>query len=425
VQGGPYLGPLLLLVVPPLALGMAWDASREGARGAASLGARLGIIAAVSLLSVAPLAVFLTTHPWPGVDQRASLSGQAGQSFVEPLGRLVDVLRLPGALGEGFQARPGRDAWAHAGQLHPAFCYPGLAALLLGLAGLLSRGRRGLGWWLLGLWIVLLSLGPMLSAGAAVGPGGPSRWYLPPAALLAALPLTGVVHNWLRIACFVSVPVGLAAMFGLRAVEERLRHPALRVGVGLAALGLVAADQLSYPTPYAFPRPTFSVELPVALGEGVRALPAGALLGLPNTSYPPRISVRMERVHLLWQLQHGRAVSANVRPTGDSTLPWSYLSRLDAITRFSQNIVPAPPPEAERVACVRADVLALREHGYAGVYFARSLDPDDSLAATVTAAFGPPVVDDEQALLWDLSTVPAMSEAPACSWPWLPMLGGL
>ncbi|MFH1470108.1 MAG: hypothetical protein ABIO70_37330, partial [Pseudomonadota bacterium] len=311
--GGAYLAVFAAALEVPLALGLLL-AARDRRRAVL---ARLALVAAVAALCALPLVAALLAWPPPGMPP---LLARGGRPMPEGgFEVLLGLLRL----GPRPDLEPLLD--------QPP--YPGVVLLFLGLAGAALRPRQALGWLLLGLWLALVSLGPAMAL-----PLGerPVMVLLPAGWAQALLPPLSHMKAWSRVGCLLPLPLGIAAFYGLLALLARIPGTWLRGAVGAALVTGVVADQMSWPRAFSLARPTFAVAQPRGLAEAIAALPPGAVIQLPSeVSIGKGIKLQAARSHL-WQLQHGRAITATPGVVTDTSLRWSYLARMMVNLQFAE-----------------------------------------------------------------------------------------
>jgi hypothetical protein len=305
-----------------------------------------------------------------------------------------------------------------------------MALLLLGFTGAALRPRRALGWLLLGLWATLLALGPALALPTG---GHPTLILLPAGWSQALLPPLTHMKAWSRMGCLLPLPLGIAALYGALALLRRLRRGWARGLLGALLVLAVAADQASWPRAFSLERPTFTAAAPPALARVLGSLPAGALIQLPSeVSIGKGIKLQPARSHL-WQLQHGRAVTATPGVVTDTSLRWSYLARLMVNRQFAQAergarthgpALPgatAPLSSAER-ACARADAASVSARGVAGLVLLVEEPAGSALDGLLRDAIGEPSFADGGVEAWDLSGFEA---GPLCALPPVPPKVGM
>jgi hypothetical protein len=309
--------------------------------------------------------------------------------------------------------------------------YPGVVLLGLAALGAALRPRRALGWLLLGLLLLLCALGPAIALPPGAD-GGSRLLVLPVGWLQAALPPLSHMKAWSRLGCLLPLPLGLAALHGVLALQARLRAPATRALVGTVAALAVLADQATWPRPFSLERPTFGVEAPRALPDLLATLPPGALIQLPlEVSVGKGLKLQASRSHL-WQSQHGRPVTGTPAVVTDTALRWSYLARLAVNLQFAEagqggrgsrppgSKLPLP---AEERACALADAVALRARGVAGIALLAEDPVGPALETLLRDALGPPSATGGGLAVWDLARVEVAGEP--CALPGVPPKVGM
>jgi hypothetical protein len=376
--GGSYLAIFALLFELPLALGLLAMAGAERRR---VLG-RLALVAAVALVVTLPMVAALLMYPPPG--SSPLLSAPPRPMAESDPGTLLTMLRL----GPLPDLEPLLD--------QPP--YPGLVLLGLALVGAVLRPRRALGWLLLGLWLAVLSLG----AGIATNRGGQPGMILLPAGWLQSLaPPLANLKTWSRLACMVPLPLGLAAIHGVQALLRRVSRSWLHAGLGFVLVAAVLADQASWPRRSSLERPVFEPAAPADLLELTAQLPPGAVIQLPlEVSIGKGIKLQAARSHL-WQLQHGRPITATPGVISDTSLRWSFLARLAVNRQFTEagrggrrGQPPLPGArgslDAESLACARADAAALHAKGISALVLLEDEPAAEALYDLLEQVLGAP-----------------------------------
>lgn len=408
--GGPYLAVFAAALEIPLAAGLLLAAR---GRRQVVLG-RLALVAGVAALCAVPLVAALLVWPPPGMPPLLARGGRPMPEGGPEV--LLGLLRL----GPRPDLAPLLD--------QPP--YPGVALLALGIAGAALRPRRALGWLLLGLWLTAVALGPALALPAG---DHPTLILLPAGWAQALLPPLTHMKAWSRMGCLLPLPLGIAALYGALALLRRLRRGWARGLLGALLVLAVAADQASWPRAFSLERPTFTVAAPPALARVLGSLPAGALIQLPSeVSIGKGIKLQAARSHL-WQLQHGRPITATPGVVTDTSLRWSYLARLAVNRQFALAEsarphngpglpgVTAPLSGADR-ACARTDAAALSTRGIAGLVLLTGEPAGPALDALLRDALGPPAVVDEGLEAWRLA---GFEPGPPCGLPPVPPKVGM
>jgi hypothetical protein len=401
--GGSYLAVFALLLELPLAAVLLWSA---GARWRRSL-ARLALVAAVALLVAAPMLAALLLHPPPGAAPLLHATPRImPESDLHTVAAMFRLGRLP-------RLEPLLD--------QPP--YPGIAVLLLGALGAIRHPRQALPWLLLGLWLLLLSLG----VGIAIQRGGrPGMISLPAGWLTALAPPLANIKTWSRVGVLFPLPLGIAAMFGAHALSQRLAGWR-RGALGLLLVLTVVADQASWPRRCGMERPLFEPTIPAGAAAAFAMLPPGAIIQLPlEVSVGKGVKLQAARSHL-WQAQHGRSITSTPAVVSDSALRWSTLARLAVNRQFAEagaeprgGALPGAtgPLDQRWLDCAHADLDALRERGVVGLVLLEGQPASGGLLALLEQVLGPPRRHDQVAV-WDISAaVEAASDG--CALPPVP-----
>lgn len=404
--GGGYLATFLLVGLVPVAL--AWGALHARRQGLASAALRLALVGLPAVLLVLPGLWALLAHP--------------PEALTKANGEIPSLMTGTSDVVFGLGAHLRLRAIILSRPLE-APAYPGAVLVILGLIGLVLRPRTVAPWLAWGVWLVLLAAGPFLVLGTDPVGRDLDKWRLPPFFIEAWFPALRPISSWSRLACLVSLPAAVAAFLGLEALLARLRHPALVVPLALGLSGLVAWDQATYPTDLRTLERRFEAAPPTGLVPSVAQLPEGALVVIPlDLQLGPE--TRIHGLRLLWQLEHGRPVTA-LPPEQDALLDHSYTARILALVqealdkgRSPQSAwIPAAGPE--RDACVGRDLARLAREGHGGLVWIAEDDPTGLLRDLVEGPLGEPVVDGGQLAAWALH--PDLGDGgEACRLPPLP-----
>ncbi len=401
---GSYLAVFALLLELPIALAMLATAGPHRRR---TLG-RLALVGGVAVLVALPMVAALLLYPPPG--SAPLLSAPPRPMPESDLSALLTMLRL-----------------GHLPDLDPLLDqppYPGVALTLLAIAGAAMRPREALGWLLLGLWVAVLSLGCGL---ATLHQGQPGMIPLPAGWLQALLPPLANLKAWSRLGCLLPLPLGVAALYGSQALLARLDRSWLRAVLGIGLVILVLLDQGSWPRRATADRPIFEPAAPAALLTVLQALPPGAVIQLPlEVSVGQGIKLQAARSHL-WQLQHGRSITATPGVVSDTSLRWSALARLAVNRQFAaagrgarrgQPALPGAQGSLDDAAltCARADAAALYARGVSALVLLDGEPASETLRALLEQPLGPPTHAEPGVLAWDL-TPWADAEDQVCPLP--------
>jgi hypothetical protein len=392
--GGWYLAGWLMLLEPPVAMAMAWRAKGGGT----TQGARLVLIALGGALLTLPALEALLTHPPPILGEEQRLSAHMGINTPPWL-----LLPFVGSAG-----LPGVEV--------PA--YPGWVLLLLAAWGAWRRPRAALPWLLLGLSILLLSLGPYLvwsNTPPAEGAQPPRllAWWVE-----ALLPPLRFVWGWCRIGILVSLPLAVAASFGAADLLARARP--LRPQLLIALLALLALDQAQPRQPAGVRSSSFDPHPPTGLIQALGDLPPGAILQLPLDDH-----------YLVWQPSHGRPVaeSLEIEPVRRGSYTVQRVeellgdpaaqrpgARMERDPVALHQAVEAMLADPGTLPCLHADAAWLEEQGFAAVVLHIERLPDAHRAVTrlLRAGLGEPAVENPALLVWRPRGGPGAS-AEACS----------
>ncbi len=390
--GGGYAASFALLLELPLG---AW--LLIGSQQRRSTIARLGLVAGVALLVALPAPLALLAYP------PASFG-----SLVEPTEFPVPPLRLV-ELGCALRAsHPGGHAL-----LMDQPVYPGVALLVLAIVGAVARPRQALGWLLIGLWLLLLSLGRSLD----ISPE--HRFSLPASWLVGLLPPLSYIKFWSRLGVLLPVPLAIAACSGAAALLGHGRvGPRLRPVLGIGLVSLVLADTATWPRAWS-ERPRFTAALPVDLDAVLGQLPQGGVMQLPLEVPTGEGQLLETGFGILWQRQHRRPVTATPAEHGDQSL------RSSNIARFALNLQAGAMEESEAAvpgwdgvigeehsACLRAEAAELATQGISALLVHEDRPSGPALAQAMSLALGTPSVALGQIQAWNLVTVPSDGGAP-------------
>lgn len=391
--GGGYLAFFAALLVVPVYLALLWTTPRRRA-----LAWRLGGIVLLAGLLGLPWLLALVHHP-PGI-LPPLLTPPVDQVDLLGMEQLRHLVRVGPPLNDYRPELP---------------VYPGWVLLLLGVAGSALAPRRALPWFVLGLALVVVALGP-----ARLDLGSFSA-ELPVYHVRRVLRLLGHVKAWSRMGCVLPIPFAIAAAHGVVALLD-LRPGwsggRWRVLVACGAVtGLLVLDQATAPRLWTFERPVFEARPPGGTRTLLDGIPAGALLQAPM-----EVSLRHDipfeaGFYLLWQLQHRRPVPTTPDVVMDASLRHSYLARVllnrqAEVLGWPEPVEGPLPPGASgtldraQAACVRRDVLDLSAQGYAGLLVLEDRPTGEALVAMTTDLLGAPAGRHGAAVLWDLGEVP-------------------
>lgn len=272
--GGWYLAGWLLLLEPPVALGLAWRH-----RGTVPVARTAGCFLDVALLAALPLLPALQAllaFPPPILSEDPAATPWLGIST--PPWMLLPFTGSAGLPGVELPATPG------------------LVLPLLALAGILLHPRRAAPWVGLALAVLALSLGPTLVWDTIPTEGGARlpAWYVEK----FITPL-GFIWGWCRIGILLAPPLALAGAFAVAELLERLAAVRWQVAGILAAALLV--DHVQDRAPAAVAGRAFEPRPPTELVGALGAMPTGALLQLPFDDF-----------YLLWQADLGRPLAESL-----------------------------------------------------------------------------------------------------------------
>ncbi len=411
--GGWYLAVFLGLAEIPVAIWLAW-----GIRWKEALW-RLLLVAVVGVLCVLPAAWALVRFP----PDKGSVMINMGME-VTPLTFPTDALPVL------FRAQTMDvvNRWMD----QPA--YIGVVAVAVGLLGVLLRPRRAI-WALLALWLLSFGPGPFLVWSEAPLDESTAHLASPFSGyyLLDLIPPLRAMRTWSRIAVLASLPAGVAVAVTYAAITARMSAGAAR-NFALVLLGALLLDQATYPVRWSPVRPWFNATPPEELIRGLEILPEGAILQLP-VDIPLRTGGGPEeRGHyLLWHLAHGRPVTATPLGVMDGTLRSSTLSRLAVVREvvgvslrggsLDPNATPRsayPAPTDEEIACIRKDVVKLRDNGIVGVVLHDDRAGSSELRPLLKDALGDPAFDERTVSIWPLEDTPEPEGEQTCTLPTLP-----
>jgi len=281
-----------------------------------------------------------------------------------------------------------------------AVALPSLGMLILALAGVAARPKSNAGWFLCATWGILLAAGTVAGTPSGV---------LPVNHLVDNIPMLESLHGWWAAAPLVAIPLGITAMRGVEAL-----HRARRDTLAWAVLGLALVDQVLPAAAVAAPQriaPHPSGAVQTALSN----LPAGGVLQLPIETQ----SCSLQGKHRLWQRFHRRPVSTGGVDGEDGGLRVSYLARI------SQDLATNPPPRASADSpldprafmCAKADVATLTDLGFAAVILDLQAGAHPALAESLDMVLGPPMLQDDEAMVWALDDVGQTDSIDPCPLP--------
>ena len=400
----------LMLVPATLALIHAWiqpDASTTTGAAAATmfslavLGHWGGTV--LIILMVPPMVVVIAQHIEGGQAWRRALGALAPGLVLGVAHILVSHQHLNGLPIDAGTIGP---IWIHqwGGKLvlpsTAAVALPSLGILILALAGVAARPRSTAGWLLTATWGILLAAGTVAGTPSGVFPANH---------MVETFPLLADLHGWWAVAPLVAIPLGIAAMRGVESL-----HRVRRETLAWAVLGLALVDQtipaatVSVPQRIA-PRPSGAVQ--TALSN----LPSGGVLQLPIKTD----SCDLLGKHRLWQRFHRRPVSTAGVDGRDGGLQVSYIARI------SQSLATDPPPRAstdspldpKAFMCAKADVMTLIDLGFVAVSLDLQAEAHPALAESLDMVLGPPMLQDDDAMVWALTDAGQTDGINACPLP--------
>jgi len=405
--GGSYIAIFAALTAVPFAIGLLVTAGADWKRTLGRLAAVGGIAAVVTAVMVAALLL------WPPPGSSPLLSAPPRPMPEVDPGTLMTIFRL----GPRPDLEPLLD--------QPP--YPGVILLLLAGLGAALRPRKAVGWLLLGLWLLLLSLGPAI---AMQRDGAPLMISLPAGWMMAIAPPLANLKAWSRLGVLLPLPFAVAAAIGALAVMRRLARPWQRATLGVALVLLVLADQGSWPRMVTDERPHFEPAAPAGLLEALDQLPDGAVIQLPlEVSVGQGIKLQAARSHL-WQLQHDRPITSTPAVISDTALRWSALARLAVNRQFAEagraghrNQPPLPGAQGSldkaQLACAWADAQALKERGVSGLVLLTDEPAGPGIESLLEQVLGQPPLRAEGVAAWDISAYEAPFGEP-CELPPVP-----
>ena len=130
-------------------------------------------------------------------------------------------------------------------------------------------------------------------------------------------------------------------------------------------------------------------------------------------------SCSLQGKHRLWQRFHRRPVSTAAVDGKDGGLWLSYIARI------SQALATNPPPRAsadspldpKAFMCAKADVATLTDLGFAAVSLDLQAGAHPALAESLEMVLGPPMVQDDEAMVWALESVMITDAVEPCPLP--------
>lgn len=395
--GGSYLSVFLGLAEVPIALwmglGLPW---REALY-------RWATVAGLAGICVAPAIWALVNFP---PDHSSVLN--TSRATVEVTDYPFDALPVI------FRVRPHGDD----GRWMDMPAYVGVISLGLGLFAAAARPRVAAIWLLVALWMLSFAPGPFLiwDSLQLARSGSDDLVRLPGYYLLTAVPQLQALRAWGRISGLTSAVAATAAGMGFAVLTLRA-SPRGATRLGLLFVGLALLDQGTYPKRYSPIRPWFGAHAPPELLAAVKTLSPGALLELP-INIPLRVGggPEIKGTYWLWQLEHGRPISATPKSAYDMALLDSAIARQAA--RFEMQSVTARggslDPSAKATGtlpslggierdCARADALRMHEQGFAAIVLHEDRAGASELDDLLTTVLGPPTVNTPPVLAWDLA----------------------
>jgi len=390
--GGWYLAGWLLLLEPPVALAMAWQAAGRDRRAWMVQGLRITIIALLAVLPTLPALHALISYPPPILAESQRLATHMGINT-------PPWLLLPFV---GAQGLPGVEV--------PA--YPGWVLLLLALWGSWRRPRAALPWLALALGILALSLGPYLVWSNAPPADGAQPLRLPAWYVEALLPPLRFVWGWCRIGILVSVPLAVAACWGVADLLARAQP--VRPQLMVVLLALLALDQATPQPPAGVRSSAFDPRPPTELIAALEHLPPGAVLQLPLDDH-----------YLVWQPSLGRPIAESLELEPLRSDSYTVQRVVELLGDPAEQVFGSPDRDPEQLhrelaamlarpnlgPCLEDDAHRLHAMGFAAVVLHRDRLPDahEAVAQLLETGLGPPNIDSPTVVLW----TPQGSPAPA------------
>ncbi|MCP4917676.1 MAG: hypothetical protein GY913_12190 [Proteobacteria bacterium] len=349
-----YWALLTSLLLPLIALPMAWPALRDPARRRGFL-LHAGLAVGVAALTLGPIvAMLLGTYT---ADEAVLLNYADRKQQLLPAGVMAgmahDFATVSGYFVPGETALAVHDNMDRLVQT----TYAGWLALGLAAAGL-ERGR----WrWLALVGVAgLFSLGPYLPLSPQHYSGQPV-WFW--SVLGGLLPPVRMITSYVRFSVFVFLGLGVLSAFGTDRLLARLRGGgrSLRLA-GAAVLALVVAETALF-SPVPFPLPWANASVPEVSQLLVELPAAGAVLDWPQR-YPGR-TTEISR-YFYYQSVHGRPVAYDFAPTNYMPGPVegnAFIARMERTTYGETYQSGAWTPESMGSPLVGAAQLA--DMGYA------------------------------------------------------------
>jgi hypothetical protein len=344
-------------------------------------GRYLGLAFVISLAIALPFLLPLILGQLYGELGYLSTSGIVGHSTdllafftPSPYHPILAPLRLVPSFAQ--RVLPNQEA------LRASLAYPGLAAVLLALWGVLRTRPRPWSWVVLAAGAVLLSLGPLLVVGGEpveYTVDGYQSYVLLPYAFARKLPLLNLGRTPGRLNATGMLGLAVLAAYGLTDLLSRLTASRRRAGLlALATVALVLFEYLPL-----WPFPAGDAAIPPVIQYIADRPGDGALLHLPMSRR------RVNNRALYFQTATGRPiVGGKVLRMLPETPPWWETIEGLVIADPAPDVVPRPAEDQRRAWLRHLNVDWVLLH---------RLEPDDEplYRPFIERLLGPAVVADE------------------------------
>jgi len=295
-------------------------------------------------------------------------------------------------------------------EFNPLNSTPGRLAYAIGLLGLVVAGRRSVGWFIIAAGATTLSLGPFLNvSGSLLLDETATAWPLPYYWAHEYIPFFSKAYRPYRIGVVALTALSAVGAIGAAALFRSSRAvPAVR---GLFVLGIIAYSQPHWSGDRPAQRPLADASIG-GFYDDLRDRPPGAVIEVP-LHYQP-VSNANARTQYVQTAHRHPVLNTNQLIRWPDLLRFQDYVTSNSALRLLVNLGRTTPP----YAVDGGDLRALQDDGFRWIV-AHKRVPADKVELTGEAghadllgpdawlvlreAFGEPVVDDGESVLFDLT----------------------